>query len=98
MPVLMQIFPLLILLVIFGIPIALGVRWIMKRYESIASPNSTELPTRDQFQALVDQLESLGQRLEDLDERHVFLERLLEKPRAAREVEAARTGGGDEIA
>jgi hypothetical protein len=88
--------PTLLTLVILGVPIALAFRWVTKRYEPGAGANSPELPTREQFEALAGQVESLSQRLEDLDERHVFLERLLEKPRAAGRAGSAGTGGGDE--
>ncbi|MDP2530939.1 MAG: MmcQ/YjbR family DNA-binding protein [Candidatus Palauibacterales bacterium] len=93
--VLFQLLRLLAILVIFGVPIALGARWLMNRYESVATTRATELPTREEFTALVDQVESFGRRLADLDERQRFLERLLEKSPGARSRTIPPRGASD---
>jgi hypothetical protein len=95
-----QLLPFLVVLAIFGLPVGVAL-WIHRRVEkreALARANAADLPTREEFAELVEEVESLGRQLADLDERQVFLERLLEKPRESSGIEAASSSGRDEIA
>lgn len=92
---------LLIPLVVFGIPVALGIRWLVNRRGALAvEPGAwRDIPTRRELATLADEVEALSSRLEDLDERQRFLERLLASPDdgGSRRLEpAARQGASDE--
>lgn len=82
---------LLVLLVVVGVPIAFGARWLVTKGAVSRQGDSREFPTREQFTTLVDQVESLSDRLEDMEERQAFLERLLE-PRKNSPVERIASG------
>ncbi len=74
-----QLLPLLI----YGVPIAFGIRWIVRQRHA-SNARFDNLPTQAQFEALTDRLESLADRLDALDERQLFTERLL-RPAAENE-------------
>ncbi len=89
--------PLLLPLVVYGIPIGLGVRWLI-RQRLRSESTLAALPTREQFETMTERLETLAGRLEAMDERQLFLERLLKPPAKAEAGHVVATNAGADSA
>ncbi len=90
------VMPLVLTLVVYGVPIAFGVRWLVRQRQRTDARIAAlgRMPTQEQFEAMTDRLEALTDRLERLDERQAFLERLLE-PGTAQHHMVPKQGGAD---
>ncbi len=88
------LFFLLPLLIFWGLPIYLGVRWV-KRQTLEARNVPPGLPTREQLDRLLERVESVAEDVERLRERQDFVERLLAAPKPAPGARSAPSAGPD---
>ena len=76
-----EIVLLLTVLVVYGVPVALVVRWASRVRHALESRSMPDdLPTRAQFERLSDRLDSLAAQVDSVEESQRFLERLLQAP------------------